>query len=212
MGVQVSEFAPPRRQKLLSYLVGEELFIVLTPTLLLIETQGWTTALGWQVCLASVCFMLGGIIQGLIALNNPSYPFHPWHATLLSIAFVAFAIIFNTLLAVKLPLIEGVLLVLHICGFFGIAIPLWIMASRGNPHMVLLHFTNNGGWPTTGLSAMIGLSTPVSAFIGYDCTVHMGKSPSAYYSLEALMRRSILISSPQQPRRFTMHPSLSPCP
>jgi hypothetical protein len=39
----------------------------------------------------------------------------------------------------------------------------------------LLEFSNNGGWPSTGLSAMIGLTTPLSVLIGYDCSVHMCK-------------------------------------
>lgn len=117
--------------------------------------------------------MQGTIIQGLIALNNPDYPFHPWHGTLLTIGASAFAIIFNTVLAVKLPLIEGCVLILHLAGFFAVIIPLWIMAPRAPAHTVLLEFSNNGGWPTTGLSAMIGLSTPLTALIGYDCSVHM---------------------------------------
>lgn len=116
--------------------------------------------------------MQAGIIQGLIALNNPSYVAHPWHGTLLTIAAVCFAIIFNTLLAVKLPFIEGIVLVVHIIGFFAVTIPLWITAPRA-PGSVLFDFQNNGGWPTIGLSAMIGLQTPLTALIGYDCSVHM---------------------------------------
>ena len=119
--------------------------------------------------------MQGTIIQGLIALNNPDYPFHPWHGTLLSIAAISFAIVFNTLLAAKLPLIEGSVLILHLTGFFAILIPLWIMAPRGNPRTVLFEFSNNGGWSSTGLSSMIGLSTPLTAIIGYDCSVHMSE-------------------------------------
>lgn len=66
----VSEFAPPRYQKGLSYLTG------------------WLCATGWQVFLASVAFMVAGIIQGLIALNDDSYSFERWHATLLTIALM----------------------------------------------------------------------------------------------------------------------------
>jgi hypothetical protein len=42
----------------------------------------------------------------------------------------------------------------------------------------LLTFRNNGGWPTTGLSAMVGLLTPMAVLVGYDCSVHMCKSHS----------------------------------
>lgn len=153
----VSEFAPPHIQKLLSYLTG------------------WLTAIGWQVYLAGVCFMVGSNIQGLIALNVSNYTWHNWHGTLLSIAIIAFSIIFNTVLAFRLPLIEGIVLLLHLSGFFAIIIPLWIMAPRARPEVVLLQFTNNGGWSSLGLSSLIGLTAPMSVLIGYDCSVHMSE-------------------------------------
>jgi len=126
------------------------------------------------VFLASVSFIQAGIIQGLISLTDSNYVFQHWHGTLLTIAAVTFAIIFNTLLAVKLPLIEGIVLILHIAGFFAIVIPLWLMSSRA-PARVLVEFTNNGGWSSMGISAFIGLQTPLTALIGYDCSVHMCK-------------------------------------
>lgn len=124
--------------------------------------------------------MVGGIIQGLIALNDETYIPQRWHATLLTIAVIASAIFFNTLLAVKLPLIEGMILILHLCGVFAIIVPLWVMAPRASAHNALLSFVNNGGWPTTGLSAVIGLVTPLNVLIGYDCSVHMCKSTFAF--------------------------------
>lgn len=153
----VSELAPPKIQKLLSYLVG------------------WLAAIGWQVYLAGVAFMVGSVIQGLIALNVQDYVWHAYHGTLLSIAAIVFSIAFNTFLAPHLPLIEGTVLILHLAGFFAIIIPLWVMAPRANAHDALLVFTNFGGWSSTGLSAMIGLTTPLSVLIGYDCSVHMCK-------------------------------------
>jgi choline transport protein len=127
--------------------------------------------------------MVGTTIQGLIALNVQDYVWHAWHGTLLSIAAIFFSIVFNTSLAVKLPLIEGVVLVLHLAGLFAIIIPLWVMAPRANAHDALLVFTNFGGWSSNGLSAMIGLTTPLSVLIGYDCSVHMckWKSPLLFF-------------------------------
>jgi choline transport protein len=113
--------------------------------------------------------------QGLIALNDPTYEPQRWHATLLTIAIIASAICFNTFLAVRLPLIEGIVLVLHLCGIFAIVIPLWVMAPRAPAKVALLDFVDNGGWSSTGLSAMIGLVTPLNVLIGYDCSVHMCK-------------------------------------
>jgi amino acid transporter len=67
--------------------------------------SGWLTAVGWQVYLASVCFLVGTIIQGLLVLNDPTYVYQRWHGTLLAIAVVFFCIIFNTALASRLPMI-----------------------------------------------------------------------------------------------------------
>lgn len=53
--------------------------------------------------------MVGGLIQALVALNNESYVPERWHQTLFTIAVISSSIIFNTVLAVKLPLIEGAL-------------------------------------------------------------------------------------------------------
>lgn len=119
--------------------------------------------------------MVGTVIQGLIVLNDETYVFESWHGTLLTIAIIVFAILFNTILANRLPLTEGVAVIVHICGLFGVIIPLWVLAPRAKASDVLLTFTNNGGWATTGLSAMIGLTTPVSIWIGYDCSAHMSE-------------------------------------
>ena len=136
--------------------------------------SGWLCAIGWQVYLAGACFMVGTMIQGLIALNVPDYTWQNWHGTLLTVAIIGFAVLFNTVLAARLPLIEGIVLILHLAGIFVIIIPLWVMAPRAHPH-VLVEFTNFGGWSSLGLSAMIGLTTPMSVLIGYDCSVHMCK-------------------------------------
>lgn len=72
-------------------------------------------------------FMLGTTIQGLIALNVTDYYGHNWHGTLLTSAVICFSIVFNTVLTIRLPLIEGTVLILHLDGFFAINIPLWVM-------------------------------------------------------------------------------------
>ena len=140
----VSEFGPPRMQKQLSYVVG------------------WLTAMGWQVYLAGICFMVASVIQGLIALNNPdTYVPQVWHGTLLTIAVILFVALFNTFLAKRLPLIKGARLVLHLAGLFAIIIPLWVMAPRGTVHETIFTFTTTGGWPNVGLASLIGMLNPI---------------------------------------------------
>lgn len=130
--------------------------------------------MGWQVYLAGICFMVGSVMQGLIVLNNlDTYVYESWHGTLLTIAVILFVVTFNTVFAVRLPLIEGVMLVIHLAGLFAIIIPLWVMAPRGNAHETLLNFTTTGGWPSVGLASMIGVVNPIGVLIGYDCIVHM---------------------------------------
>ncbi|KAI7204568.1 amino acid transporter-like protein [Hortaea werneckii] len=136
---------------------------------------GWLSAIGWQVYLAGVGFMVGGLIQAFVALNNESYVPERWHQTLFTVEVVLCSVVFNTVLAVKLPLIEGVLLGLHLCGAFVVVIPLWIMASRTQVNPALFDYTNVGGWDTKGLAALIGMVTPLNVLIGYDCTVHMAE-------------------------------------
>lgn len=96
-------------------------------------------------------------------LNNDDYVFERWHGTLLVIAIVAFAVIFNTVLAKRLPTVESIVLFVHWLGFFGVLIPLWVLAPRNSPKMVFTQFENLGGWPTQGLSFMVGLLIPYTA-------------------------------------------------
>jgi hypothetical protein len=70
---------------------------------------------------------------------------------------------------------EGMVLILHVLGFFAVVITLWVTAPRADARTALLDFTNYGGWSSDGLSAMIGLLAPMAVLVGYDCSVHMCK-------------------------------------
>lgn len=129
--------------------------------------------MGWQTGLASIAFISGTLIQGLLVLDNPTYVFERWHGTLLVIAIIAFAIIFNTFLAQRLPMVEGLVLIIHLLGFFAIVIPLWILAPRNSAQDVFTQFSNGGGWSSTGLSVMVGMLSPIYALLGVDSAVHM---------------------------------------
>lgn len=146
----VSEFGPPRYQRMLSYLTG------------------WLCATGWNTFLTSVAFMVGTIIQGLIALNDANYGFQAWHGTLLSIAIISLCIFWNIVMAGKLPLTEGVAVIVHICGLFAVIIPLWCLGPIADAS-TLVTFWNYGDWPTVALSCMVGIvSVP---FVSVRCDV-----------------------------------------
>ncbi|KAG6365774.1 hypothetical protein INS49_007385 [Diaporthe citri] len=154
----VSEFAPRDYQKFISYLMG------------------WLCVLGWQVGCTSGAYLVGTQIQGLIALNNPAYSYERWHGTLLTIAVSAFAILFNTVLARKLPLIEAIILVIHIFAFFGILVTLWVLAPvNSSPKQVFTQFSDGGGWRSLGGSALIGITSGIYPLIGGDAAVHMSE-------------------------------------
>jgi amino acid transporter len=110
----------------------------------------------------------------LISLNVSSYVAKPWHGTLFTIAIALIAILFNTVLAKRLPLVEGVLVTLHVLGIV-IMIPLWILSPISKGGEVLTTFYNGGGYSTVGLSAMVGMFPIVAAVTGLDCSIHMGK-------------------------------------
>ncbi|KAL4887126.1 amino acid/polyamine transporter I [Aspergillus karnatakaensis] len=151
----VSEFAPRRCQKFLSYITG------------------WLTAIGWQCAIVTIAMLAGTIIQGLIVLNDPGYKFERWHGTLLVIAITTFSILFNTFLAKNLPMVEALILIIHVVGLFAIIIPLWVLAPRNNPKSVFTQFNNGGGWNSDGTATLVGFSTTITSMIGYDCSVHM---------------------------------------
>ncbi|OJI98561.1 hypothetical protein ASPVEDRAFT_25427 [Aspergillus versicolor CBS 583.65] len=153
----VSEFAPRRAQKFLSYITG------------------WLTAIGWQCAIVTISMLAGTIIQGLIVLNDPGYTFERWHGTLLVIAISTFSILFNTFLAKNLPMVEALILIIHVVGLFAIIIPLWVLGPRNNAKAVFTEFNNGGGWNSDGTATLVGFSTTITSMIGYDCSVHMSE-------------------------------------
>ncbi|KAF2747782.1 amino acid transporter [Sporormia fimetaria CBS 119925] len=166
----VSEFAPREHQRFLSYVVG------------------WLCVLGWQTGIASISYLAGTQIQGLIVLNNPSYVPERWHGTLLVIAVATFSVVFNTLLARKLPLVEGTVLVLHIFGFFAIFITMWVLGPRSKASDVFGQFQDNAGWGNIGLACLVGQLAPVFSLLGSDAATHMSEElRDASYTLPRAM-------------------------
>lgn len=131
--------------------------------------------MGWQTGITSIAFLAALQIQSLLVINNSEYIFENWQTTLFIIAISFFAIIFNTYLANRLPLVEGIVLILHICGFFAILIPLWVLAPRNTAVDVFTQFTDGGNWGNIGLSCLVGMLSPVFSFIGPDSAVHMSE-------------------------------------
>jgi choline transport protein len=152
--------------------------------------------LGWQTGIASIAFLAGGQIQGLVILNNESYVPARWHGTLLIIAVASFSILFNTLLARKLPLIEGTVLVFHIFGFFAIFITMWVLGPRSKPSEVFGQFQDNGGWGNVGLSCLVGQLSAIFSLLGSDAATHMSEElRDASHTLPRAMIWTAIVNS-----------------
>jgi choline transport protein len=143
--------------------------------LLTYSNLGYLCAITWQTGVAGAAFIAGTLIQGLFVLNIKTYEFHRWHGSLLTVAFILVGVTFNTLLARKLPIVEGLSVIIHILGVL-IFIPLWIMAPRREGGAPLVEFYNEGGWLSNGLATMIGSIGPVASLTGFDCSFHMSMS------------------------------------
>ncbi|KAF2473755.1 amino acid transporter [Lindgomyces ingoldianus] len=167
----VSEFAPPSCQKFLSYLVG------------------WLGMLGWSTAAATVSYLSAKQIQGLILLNHASYEPKPWHGTLLIWAILFVCLVFNTFFSKTLPLVEGIIVILHVAGFIAVLIVLWVMADRAPVDVVFKLFEDNMGWGSTPLSVMVGLVGAASCFVGIEAGAHMAEEvrDAAYAIPRAMM-------------------------
>lgn len=90
----------------------------------------------------------------------------PYQGTLLIWAVIALGVLINTQGGTFLPRFEGLILILHLLGYFGILIPLIILGNHQPASQVFGNFLNGGDWSTQGLSFMIGLNGAIFVFVG----------------------------------------------
>ncbi|KAF2029012.1 amino acid permease-like protein [Setomelanomma holmii] len=154
----VSEFAPPSFQKSLSYIVG------------------WSAGVGWVSGIPACAQMLSSLITGMVLLAYPDAEIGKlWHVTLIMFLWLFLMVSFNIFFAQYLPLAEGIVLVLHVVAFFAFLVLFWATAERASADQVFTSWTNGGGWSSMGVSALVGLSTPLWCFIGPDAGAHMSE-------------------------------------
>ena len=125
--------------------------------------------------MASVGYLNGTMLQGLIILTDPTYDPKPWQNVLLYWAVVLIAVIINIIFSSWLPRFETIILILHVLGFFCILFPLVILGPHAPASEVFQNFINGGDWPTNGLSFFVGLLGNVFAFFGADGAIHMAE-------------------------------------
>lgn len=127
-------------------------------------------------------------------MNNPSYVIKGWHGTLMAISIIVLSIVWNTLLIKKLPLMEGVALVLHVFGFFAFIVVLWVMGPRSDVKDTFTKFEDPSGWGNRGLAILVGLLGPILTIGGSDLAVHLAEEvkDAAYTSPRAMVATSLV--------------------
>ncbi|KAM0186977.1 hypothetical protein ACHAPA_002894 [Fusarium lateritium] len=136
---------------------------------------GMLTVGGWQGSVSSSALLTGNMILGMATLNHDGFQPELWQGTLLFWAIFLFAVFINTLVSSVLPKFEGLILILHILGFFAILIPLVTLGPHASASDVFTVFVNNGGWSTQGVSFMVGMMGNAFAFVGTDAAFHMSE-------------------------------------
>ncbi|KJX99138.1 amino acid permease like protein [Zymoseptoria brevis] len=172
----VSEFAPPHLQKPLSYAVG------------------WLCALGWQGAMPTVAYVGAQQVLALISVCDQSFVIKGWHGALLTIAYVLAAISFNTFAIGKLPILEGLAVVVHIFGFFAFIVIMWTMGPREPAGVVFTTFADDNGWGSLGLATLIGMIGPTTTYLGADSAVHLAEElkDASYILPRAIFTASII--------------------
>ena len=156
----MSEFAPEKYQKFLSY------------------TTGWLSTMSYQAGNASGFFLVGTIIQCLAMVNYPEYTAPNWQSTMCVLGVVVVSGVFNIFFSRFFPMVNNISMVLHLAGFVAIVIVLWVLAPHPPARDVLLDFQNSGGWATTGLSLMVGQISAIAALGCSDAAAHMSEEVS----------------------------------
>jgi choline transport protein len=111
----------------------------------------------------------------MISIYHPSYIQQNWHQSLVMIAIGVLGTFMNTYGAQHLPLLEGIVLVFHIFGFFCIIIPLWVLAPKAPASEVFGGFNDFGGWGSIGAACFVGTVAAAGSFGGSDAACHISE-------------------------------------
>ncbi|OAA58248.1 amino acid permease 2 [Cordyceps fumosorosea ARSEF 2679] len=156
----VSEFAPERVQKTLSYFTG------------------WSSTLAWQAGNAWGLILIGTLLQAIVKVNNEAYAESApnWHGTVIVIGVSVLAVAANVFGARWLPYWQNAVFVLHILAYAGFIVPIWVNGPKVSSHsQVWGSWEDRGGWPSTGLSIMVGQLPALASQTAIDSAVHMAE-------------------------------------
>lgn len=134
-------------------------------------------SISWQSIIAVDCYIIAGIIQALLVVNNPSYTPTKWAGTLFTILTVVVVVAFNTFGATHLPFAEGIFATCRVFAFVPIIVTLWVIVSpKSSWSDVFVNFRDyTGTWPSTGLSVMVGQISCMFVTLGSDAVAHLAE-------------------------------------
>jgi len=153
----VAQCAPPKLRVPLSYCTG------------------WLCSLAWLGYLSACGVIIGGLVHDMALIYRPNLAAlnSQWFPTLIAVLALLMGALFNGRLAKQFPLLQSIMLVIHLGSWAAFVVTLWVTAERGNARDVLLTFNNGGGWSSPGASTVVGVLTACSSLLGYDSAVHM---------------------------------------
>ncbi|RDW80954.1 hypothetical protein BP5796_05652 [Coleophoma crateriformis] len=153
----VSEFSGTKYQRFLSH------------------QTGWMSTLSLQAGTASSVFLVGTLLQSFITVNYPAYAPTRWQATLIMIAVTVVIYSLNMWAAGAMPVVQNVMLVIHIAGCLAIVIVIWVLSPRNTADVVFTQFLDQGAWGSMGLTLMVGQSSAIYGLIGTDMVPHLSE-------------------------------------
>ncbi|GKZ23629.1 hypothetical protein AbraIFM66951_009906 [Aspergillus brasiliensis] len=153
----VSILAPRSARKFLSHVTGSVCIIA------------------WTAAPTAAIYLAASVLQSTIAMNIPSYDPKGWHITLIMWAILLVCTILNTWLGMILPVIEVLILLVHVLGFFAVLVPLVYLGPKADARSIFTVSFDYGGWGDLTLATFIGLKGTVAAFVGTDGAVHMAE-------------------------------------
>jgi choline transport protein len=137
--------------------------------------SGWMATTSWQAGAAGGSFLIGTLIQGVIAAYKPSYVPQRWQGTLFVFAVALIEGLVNSVFANQLPRIQKVMVFPHGLGWIAVVVVIWVLAPHASAKDVFTSFTSNGGWEPIGLSLMVGQITSVYFLILSDSAAHLAE-------------------------------------
>lgn len=131
----------------------------------------------------------------MVAIYHPGYVEQRWHESLLMIGIGVIGTLMNTFGAKRLPILEGIVLIVHIFGFFVVIVPLWVLAPKASSSDVFGSFSNFGGWPTLGTALYVGTISGTGSFAGSDAAAHLAEeTKDASKSVPRMIMGTILLN------------------